>query len=156
MASLIPTCLLKLACLYMPESYNSDFLYPELVPAPALGGSGGWGPLPLPGTRYIYTVSTMYLHNIYTLSTQYLHCISVRRPSTRPRVSPSASPSPRPGQTSWAARRRWSWSQYPPLQTISPPAQVFRAGTSVQLVCLIRDVTQPPAFIFWLVQYSTV
>ena len=143
----------------MPESYTSDFLYPELVPAPALRGSGGRGPLPLPGTRYIYTISrpyprTHYLHIIYTISTHYLHCISARLPSTRPRVSPSASPSPRPGQTSWAARRRWSWSQYPPLQTISPPAQVFRAGTSVQLVCLIRDVTQPPAFIFWSVQYS--
>ena len=24
-----------------------------------------------------------------------------------------------------------------------------RAGTSVQLVCVIRDVTQPPSFIFW-------
>lgn len=27
--------------------------------------------------------------------------------------------------------------------------KVFRAGTSVQLVCVIRDVTQPPSFIFW-------
>ena len=26
---------------------------------------------------------------------------------------------------------------------------ITRAGTSVQLVCVIRDVTQPPSFIFW-------
>lgn len=27
--------------------------------------------------------------------------------------------------------------------------KVFRAGTNVQLICLIKDVTQPPAYIFW-------
>ena len=29
-----------------------------------------------------------------------------------------------------------------------------RAGTSVQLVCVIRDVTQPPSFIFWWVLWE--
>ena len=78
----------------------------------------------------VLDISTPYLHSIYTryiytVSKHYLHSTSARRPSTRPRESPSASPSPRRGQTSWAARRRWSWSQYPPLRdNIAPCAGV--------------------------------
>ena len=108
----------------------------------------------------IYTVSSQYLHNIYSISTQYLLNIYTASLSDCPAPAPECHRQPR--RHRGLGRHRGQQGEggpghnSPPCVTISPPAQVFRAGTSVQLVCLIRDVTQPPAFIFWSVQYSAV
>lgn len=82
--------------------------------------------------------------------------ICVRPRSTRPPRSWSDSPSPRRGPTSWAARRRCSGQSSPANDWCVFPLYVIfvRAGTSVQLVCVIRDVTQPPSFIFWWVLWE--
>jgi hypothetical protein len=46
----------------------------------------------------------------------------------------------------------------PPAALLRPDAyaaitgskdKVFRVGSEMQLVCVIRDVTEPPAFVFW-------
>ena len=40
-------------------------------------------------------------------------------------------------------------------EIVGSEEKVFRTGSDIQLVCRVRDITQPPAYVFWYVSKST-
>ena len=40
-------------------------------------------------------------------------------------------------------------------EIVGSEEKVFRTGSDIQLVCRVRDITQPPAYVFWYATKST-